>query len=173
MSEPFIAEIRMWPGNFAPRGFAFCNGQLLPISQNTALFSLIGTFYGGNGQTNFALPNLQGQTPLMAGQGPGLSSYSLGESGGSTSVTLTTGQMPAHAHLPGCDNGSGSVNGPGGQVWGVIGRGKDPAYAAAGSAMMNAQALGFAGGGQGHNNQSPFLTVNFLIALNGIYPARN
>src|SRR6478736_4278804 len=112
MADPFVAEIRIFPFNFAPKGWAFCNGQVLPISQNTALFSLLGTTYGGNGTSNFALPNLQARTPIMAGQGPGLTDRVLGETGGSTAVTLLAAQMPSHAHAANCDNGNGGNSTP-------------------------------------------------------------
>jgi microcystin-dependent protein len=174
MSEPFIGEIRMWPGNFAIRGFAFCNGQLLPISQNTALFSILGTTYGGDGRTNFGLPNLQGSVPVMAGQGAGLSQRTLGETGGETSVTVLQSQMPAHNHTANGDDKNGGVGSPIGAVWGAGGRGSTPAYStSAPNSAMSAQALTTTGGNQPHNNMSPYLTVNFLVALVGIFPARN
>jgi len=174
VSEPFVAEIRMWPGNFAPRAFAFCNGQILPISQNTALFSLIGTYYGGNGTSNFALPNLQGRIPLMAGDGNGLTPRSLGEQGGEPAVTLTQNEMPKHAHVVnGDDNGTGAAS-PANAIWSGTGRGGNPPYVTATpSVPMNPQALTLTGGSQPHNNMSPYLTVNFMIAMFGIFPARN
>ena len=172
MSDQFVAEIRVFPFNFAPVGWAFCNGQLLPISQNTALFSLLGTYYGGDGKSNFALPNLQGNVPVGYGQGQGLSIYDLGQSGGTQTVTLLTTQIPAHTHSLLADN----INGP---------DNNSPANAAlsfpvnmysnAASPLgqMASQAVGSVGGGQPHNNLMPFLTFNFCIALQGIYPARS
>jgi microcystin-dependent protein len=174
MSEPFLAQINIFAFNFAPRGFAFCNGQLLAISQNAALFSLLGTTYGGNGTSNFALPNLQGLVPVHAGQGVGLSSYTLGETGGVPSVTLSLGQLPTHTHPVQCETGGG-VDSPANAVWGGGGRGKPPAYSTTGTptALLSGSALGSAGSGQAHNNQSPYLTLGFCIALQGVFPSRN
>jgi microcystin-dependent protein len=179
MSNPFLAEIRMFAGNFAPRGWAFCNGQILPLSQNTALFSLLGTTYGGDGKSNFALPNLQGSAPMHPGQGPGLSFYSLGQSGGSPTVTLLAGEMAQHNHLATCRSTAGDVTTPSGNLWsatqGASRQAGPPNYAATGTpqAVMNNAALGAAGRSQPHNNWSPYLGVNFIIALQGVYPARN
>ena len=170
MSQPFLGEIRMFGCNFAPRNFTTCNGQLLPISQNTALFSLLGTFYGGNGQTTFALPNLAGRAPMAQGQGPGLSPRDLGEMGGSENVTLLLTEMPAHTHaLPAQGSRADRANASGA----ALAASADPVYSTGASAgPMNPQAVGFVGGNQPHNNQQPYLVINFCIAVAGIYPAR-
>jgi microcystin-dependent protein len=176
MADPFVAEIRLFPFNFAPRGWAWCNGQLLPISQNTALFSLLGTTYGGNGQTNFGLPNLQGSAAMFSGQGPGLSLRDLGETGGSQTVTLLTTQLPLHTHTI---NGkvAGGTPSPTNMVWGTSSTGKSAAnfYAPAAPAPvnMNAGALANAGSSQPHNNMMPYQTLYFNIALQGVYPPRS
>ena len=177
MSDQFVAEIRIVPFNFAPLGWAFCNGQVLPISQNTALFSLLGTNYGGDGRSNFALPNLQGSAALDAGQGAGLSSYVVGQAGGETAVALTQAQMPAHTHSVSASSGGGDADTPVGNVFSMAHAGKTPAHmyaAAAGSVptVMGAQALAPAGGGVPHNNLQPYLVLNFVIALQGIFPPR-
>ena len=172
--DPFVAEIRIFAGNFAPRGWAFCNGQLLPISQNTALFSLLGTYYGGNGQSNFGLPNLQGSAPIGEGQGPGLSQRFLGEAGGAPTVTLMETQIPAHTHTPNAVTGGGSTTSPAGAVWASqAGRTPPPAYASTANAPLGAGAIGPAGSGQPHNNMPPYLTLNFIIALQGVFPPRS
>lgn len=172
MANPFLAEIRMFPFNFAPKGWAMCNGQLLPISQNTALFSLVGTNYGGDGKSNFALPNLQGSAPLNWGQGPGLSDYFLGETGGEQSVTLLQTEMPAHSHTA---NAAPSTSppqaSPAGAAWGAGARGAN-LYAAPGNAQMNPSALSVTGSSFPHNNMPPYLGLNFCIALQGVYPPR-
>ena len=176
MADPFVAEIRIFPFNFAPKGWAFCDGQILPLSQNTALFSLLGTTYGGNGQSNFALPNLQGNAPMHPGQGPGLSLHDLGESGGSETVTLLESQIPVHQHSLNAFNNPppGNAGTPantvslarssGGTVY------KLPSFGAVGA--MNSSALGNIGSSQPHNNMQPYLTLNFCIALQGVYPPR-
>ena len=176
MSEPFLGEIRMFGGNFAPVGWAFCSGQLLPIAQNTALFSLLGTTYGGNGQTTFALPDLRGRVPMSFGQGPGLSPRNLGEAAGSEGVTLLTTQMPSHNHAANGATGNATAPSPQGGVWaqqvdsqGGTGNG----YTAAPNTTMSPQAIGQAGGNQPHDNLQPYLCVNFIIALQGIYPSRS
>ena len=172
MASPFVAEIRIFPFNFAPRGWAFCNGQLLPISQNTALFSLLGTTYGGDGKSNFALPNLQGSVPMHPGQGPGLSLHDLGETGGSDNVTLLQSEMPSHPH------GLMASNQPG----------EDPQAVAesfarsvgvnlyqasnAGIVPMSPSEIAPAGGGLPHNNLQPYLVFNFCIAMQGVFPPR-
>ena len=179
MASPFVAEIRIFAGNFPPRGNAFCNGQLLAIAQNTALFSLLGTNFGGNGTSNFGLPNLQGSAPLGFGQGPGLSNYFIGQSGGTTTVQLLASQLPQHQHTPAALSGTNAapVLTPAGNVWAVAGpRRGTPAnlYATtSNAAAMNATALGSAGGGGPHNNLQPYLALSFIIALQGIFPARN
>jgi microcystin-dependent protein len=171
--DPYIAEIRILACNFAPRGWAMCNGQLLPIQQNTALFSLIGTFYGGNGTTTFALPNLQGNVPMHAGSGPGLTPRSLGELGGSSSVTLLTSEMPAHPHDLKAVSSVSNRTAPQGNSL-ARANGATP-YAPAGppNTSLSNLALVVAGSGQPHNNMQPYLTLNFCIALQGVFPARN
>jgi len=176
MSEPFIAEIRIFAGNFAPRGWAFCNGQLLPVSQNTALFSLIGTTYGGDGRTTTAVPNLQGRAPMHPGRGPGLTARRLGQTGGVETVPVSEAQMPSHTHSLGAVNAPfGSVQAPTSQR--TLSRsGGGNAYQTNSSANRTAmadQALLGAGGGQPHNNLQPFLTMNFIIALVGLFPSRS
>lgn len=175
MADPFVAEIRIYPFNFAPRGWAFCDGQLLPLSQNTALFSLLGTTYGGNGKSNFALPNLQGRAPMQPGQGPGLSLHDLGETGGSETVSLLESETPSHSHtfvasLAAADE-EGTRN-PAGNFAGV----PQPSQAFYGPANSltnsSANALAPAGGDQPHNNMQPYLTLNFCIALQGVFPPR-
>jgi microcystin-dependent protein len=170
MATPFIAEIRIFPYNFAPRNWAFCNGQLLSIAQNTALFSLLGTNYGGNGITTFALPNFQGSGPVHAGQGPGLSNYAVGEQGGAPTVTLLTTQIPQHSHAANAVSGPGNQQTPVGNVW--AGATQKP-YATTSNAQMNPGALQVSGGSQPHNNLPPYLVLNFCIALFGIFPSRN
>ena len=171
MADPFVAEIRIFPFNFAPKGWAWCDGQLMPLSQNTALFSLLGTTYGGDGRSNFALPDLQGRAPMHPGQGPGLSSHDLGETGGSETVTLLGSEMPAHAHAVSVSAGDGTDTGPGNsQLAGGIGI---AAYAAPGAlTQLNASAIAPAGGDQPHNNLQPYLTFYFNIALQGVFPPR-
>ena len=152
MAEPFVGEIRIFGGNFAPIGHAFCNGQLLPIAQNTALFSLLGTIYGGDGKSTFALPNLQNSTPIHQGQGPGLSLRSIGESAGQSTETLQVSEMPSHAHLAGCDSGGGTQPSPANNMWAAsaVGRTPPPYYsdATTGLVAMSPSAIGLAGGGQ-------------------------
>ncbi len=174
MSEPFLGEIIMFAGNFAPRGWALCNGQLLSIAQNTALFSILGTTYGGNGQTTFALPDLRGRVPISSGQGPGLSAYTLGEMSGSETVTLISSQMPAHTHMVNCDNNTIDSPTPANSIPGSNGFGGTNLYSTqAPNNTMNPQMIGVAGGSQPHNNMQPFLVVNFIIALQGLFPSRN
>ncbi len=175
MSDPFVAEIRIFGCNYPPKYWAHCNGQLLPIAQNTALFSLLGTTYGGNGQTNFALPNLQGQAAVNAGQGPGLSNYYLGDTGGQSSVSLLTSQMPAHNHLPAATTSDGTSSSPSGNGFATpsADRGAQTYTDSILPVQMSPNALSLMGGGQPHNNMMPYLVLNFCIALNGIFPARN
>lgn len=173
MADPFVAEVRIFPFNFAPRGWAFCDGQLLPISQNTALFSLLGTTYGGDGKSTFALPDLQGSAPMHPGQGPGLSLHDLGEVGGSDTVTLIQGEMPSHAHQLRGNSAVGDNPMPGANS--LARAGSTQLYQTttnAGLVAMASQALPPAGGGQPHNNLQPYLTLNFNIALQGVFPPR-
>jgi microcystin-dependent protein len=175
MSDQFVAEIRIFPFNFAPKGWAFCNGQLLPISQNTALFSLLGTTYGGDGKSTFGLPNMQDNTPMQQGQGPGLSLRDLGEQGGEQSVTLLQTEMPAHNHpaLAATGGGQGS---PASNAWASGLKTGPSLYSPPGAnnkdVQMNPLALSIAGGNLPHNNMMPYLTLNFCIALQGIFPPR-
>jgi microcystin-dependent protein len=175
MTDPFLAEIRIFAGNFAPNGWALCNGQLMPISQNTALFSLLGTTYGGDGRVTFGLPNLQASSPMQQGQGPGLSPRYLGENGGEAAVTLLNSEMPAHTHLPRAVADNGNAANPAGAVWAeqVDGRQSTTLYStAAPNVMMQPQAIGVTGGSQPHNNMPPYLSVTYIIALQGIFPQR-
>lgn len=174
MANPFLAEIRLFAGNFAPTGWATCDGQLIPISQNTALFSLLGTNYGGDGRTTFALPNFQDRVPMHYDQGPGLSYHVIGETGGATSVTLLTQQMPAHTHAAQGFVGRGTnANTPGPQLAVAASQGSQ-VYAPAGAAAnFDPSMLGVQGGGQAHNNVMPSLGLTFIIALQGIFPSRS
>lgn len=175
MANPFVAEIRIFCGNFAPTGWAQCNGQLMPISQNTALFSLLGTTYGGDGKSNFALPNLQGSAPLQAGQGPGLSLRDLGETGGEQTVTLLTTEIPAHSHNAMAASGGGQT-GPGNGAWGSGLKTAAGTYAPSNTStnvQMNPFALSVSGGTLPHNNMPPYLGLTFIIALQGVFPARS
>jgi microcystin-dependent protein len=170
MADPFVAEIRIFGFNFPPTGWAFCDGQLLAISQNTALFSLLGTVYGGNGKSTFALPNLQGSAPMHPGQGPGLSLHDLGEQGGTETVTLLQSEMPAHNHgMVGVED-DGTFLTPANMLIAAL----NQMYAAApaGGATLAPEALALAGGNQPHNNMMPYLTLNFCIALQGVFPPR-
>ena len=174
MANPFVAEIRIFAGNFAPTGWALCDGQLMPISQNTALFSLLGTTYGGDGKSTFALPNLQGCVPMQAGQGPGLSLRDLGETGGEQTVTLLVTEMPAHSHTVQCLSAGEGDNSPQNAVWAGGGRGAPPMYTPTGNnVQMNPFATSIAGGNLPHNNMPPFLGLTFIIALQGVFPARS
>ena len=173
MADPFVAEIRMFPFNFAPKGWAFCNGQLLPITQNAALFALLGVVYGGDGTSTFALPDLAGSSPMHPGQGPGLSLHRLGEIGGAETVTLLESEMPAHGHTLQGTVGFGNQNSPSGTFFGrPFGGGS--LYVTPGSAdqQLSPSALAPAGSNHPHNNMMPYLTVNFCIALQGVYPPR-
>jgi microcystin-dependent protein len=172
MADPFVAEIRVFGFNFPPKGWAFCDGQLLPISQNTALFSLLGTTYGGNGVSTFALPDLQGRVPMHPGQGPGLSLHDLGEQNGTDYVTLLQSELPAHGHVLNANGGFGNRTSPAGNSLART-SGTVP-YAAAGTpgVSLHATALAPVGGDQPHNNLQPYLTLNFCIALQGVFPPR-
>jgi microcystin-dependent protein len=180
MSNQFLGEIRMFAGNFPPKGWALCDGQILSIAQNTALFSLLGTTYGGNGQTTFALPDLRGRAPIHQGQGPGLSDYVLGENGGTENVTLLITQLPAHNHLIGVSNAAGTATDPTNGIVAQINTGTSRAptttamgYTTPATGTMNPAAVSVAGGSQPHNNIQPLMCVTFIIALVGIYPSRN
>ena len=172
MADPFVAEIRIFPFNFAPKGWAWCNGQLLPLSQNTALFSLLGTTYGGNGKSNFALPDLQGRAPMHRGQGPGLSLHDLGETGGSETVTLLESEIPSHPHGVMSNAAPGNRTNPAGNSIARAATGTPYVPAEAPSAQLASQALAPAGGDQPHNNLQPYLTFYFNIALQGVFPPR-
>jgi microcystin-dependent protein len=173
VADPFVAEIRIFPFNFAPKGWAWCDGQLLPISQNTALFSLLGTTYGGDGKSTFALPDLQGRAAMHPGQGPGLSLHDLGESSGSDAVTLLQSEIPAHTHvlradvLDAADTNVPNPNASFAQSAGGT------LYQAASNTQLAPEALALAGGDQPHNNLMPYLTLSFNIALQGVFPPRN
>jgi microcystin-dependent protein len=170
MADPFVAEIRIFPFNFAPRGWAWCDGQLLPLSQNTALFSLLGTTYGGNGKSNFALPDLQGRAPMHPGQGPGLSLHDLGETGGSDTVTLLESEIPAHSHN---FMGVNRVANRRGVTGVTMGTGNTIFVSGSSfNAQMAAETLTPTGGNQPHNNMQPYLTFYFCIALQGVFPPR-
>ena len=172
MSEPFVGEIRMFAGNFAPRSWAFCDGQLLAVSQNDALFSLLGTIYGGDGRTTFGLPDLRGRIPIHAGSGPGLSPRNLGAEGGSEKNTLTVNQLPPHTHAIKASSAAGTQNNPGGEFLGAspnvrLFRSGTP------NSALNATSISNVGGNQSHSNLMPFLCIHFIIALFGIYPSRH
>jgi len=175
MQDPWIGEIALVAFNFAPQGWAMCNGQLLSINQNTALFSLLGTTYGGDGVNNFALPNLQSRVPLHFGQGSGLSAYALGQNVGAESVTLQTPQIPAHTHsyAPQATTAGGGAGSPAGAIWAVSGTGDTIYQKGASNTTMAAQTLGQAGGNQPHENRQPTLALNYVIALEGIFPSRS
>ena len=168
MSQAFVGEIRMFAGNFAPAGWMFCQGQLLPISENETLFNLIGTTYGGDGQSTFALPNLQSRVPVHVGNG-----FQLAETGGAETVTLTTSQIPAHSHVPQCQSGNGN-QGPGNGVWATDPTANENIYQTTPpGTSFNAGAIGSSGGSQPHDNMIPFLCVNFILSLFGIFPSQN
>ena len=179
MSQPFIGQIIGFAGNFAPSGWALCNGQLLSISSNAALFSILGTSFGGNGTTTFALPDLRGRVPVHAGQGPGLSPYVLGESTGTENVTLTVGQMPAHSHLVNANASNGTAPSPNGhllaQAVDSTKKSVDVYSVAPASKLLTlaAATIASAGGSLPHANIQPVLAINFIIALVGIFPSRN
>jgi microcystin-dependent protein len=170
--DPWVGEIALVPYNFAPTGWAVCDGQLMSIAQNTALFSLLGTTYGGDGQTTFALPDLRGRVPIHQGQGPGLSPRTLGEGGGEENHTLGIPELPSHSHAAQASSANGTSDSP---VGGVPARNAagTPGYAAAPNAAQAATAIAAAGGGQAHNNMPPYLAMTYIISLFGIYPSRS
>src|SRR5437764_4854697 len=165
MSEPFLGEIKVISWNFPPKGWTFCNGQLLPINQNQALFSILGTTYGGDGRVNFGLPNLQGRTPVHVGNG-----IALGEVGGETAHTLNISELAAHDHVPVGSSSSPSLSSPSGNLWAS---GIAPVFAPTGNSAMNPACILPTGGSQPHENMSPYLVLNFIIALQGIFPSQN
>ena len=173
MADPFVAEIRIFPFNFAPKGWAWCDGQLMPLSQNTALFSLLGTTYGGNGKSNFALPDLQGRAPMFWGQGPGLSLHDIGETGGAETVTLLESEIPVHTHAMGAhDIDLGELNAPASNR-SLAKSANATAYTTASNLVgMSSSTLAPTGGDRPHNNMQPYLTFYFCIALQGVYPPR-
>lgn len=178
MSEPYLGEIRMFAGNFAPRTNAYCSGQLLNIAQNTALFSLLGTFYGGNGQTTFGLPDFRGRLPVCMGQSNGLSNYTIGQQTGSESVTLITSQLPMHNHMMLANSASATLPTPNGNmpsslIGPLTGFWVAPANVSGSPIAMNANALMPAGGSQPHENRMPILAISIIIALQGIFPSRS
>ncbi len=173
MSEPFIAEIRIFAGNFAPRSWAFCNGQLLPVAQNTALFSLVGTTYGGDGRTTFGLPDLQGRAPMHPGRGPGLTARRLGERTGAETANVSDAQMASHSHTARGSENAASASAPASNY---VARGASRGvntYLNADTSIGASKELLSTGGGQAHNNMQPFLSLNFIIALQGVYPSRS
>ena len=175
MADPFVAEIRIFPFNFPPKGWAFCDGQILPLSQNTALFSLLGTTYGGDGKSNFALPNLQGSAPMHPGQGPGLSLHDLGETGGTDVVTLLESEVPAHSHSLNASTQPGEDPTPDSSeaLTRSVGAALYQNVTNANVVALAGTALVPAGAGLPHNNLMPYLTLNFCIALQGVFPPRS
>jgi len=171
MGQPYVGEIRMFGGSFNPAGWMFCDGAVLPISENEVLFQLIGTTYGGDGQETFALPDLRGRVPIHMGQGSGLSNYQIAENGGVESVTLTVQQMPAHNHTPQTANAGGSET-PNGNFWANTATGK-PYGAAPTTVVMNAATIAATGGNQPHDNAIPYLGINYIISLFGVFPTQN
>jgi microcystin-dependent protein len=174
MSDPFLGEIRIFAGNFAPVNWALCNGQVLPIQQYSALFSILGVTYGGNGQTTFGLPDFQGRAPIHQGQGPGLTPRVVGDANGSSVVTVGSNEMPAHTHQAKAVAAPDTLTDPTGHAWAAVGRSGQAIYATTvPDTQMSFQALAQAGGGQPHNNMQPYLGLNFIIALQGIFPPRS
>lgn len=173
MADPFLAEIRIFPFNFAPRGWAFCDGAILSINQNQALFSLLGTTYGGDGRTTFALPDLRSRMPLHAGSGPALTTRSLGETGGAESVALTVPQLAAHSHALSASTAPGNRQSPASAYLATDATGSIINYSTTSNAQMASAAIGTTGGNQPHENMPPFLALSFCIALQGIFPSRN
>ena len=167
MSSPFVGEIRMFGGNFAPAGWAFCNGALLAIDQNDVLFNLIGTTYGGDGQTTFALPNLQSRIPIHVGPG-----FALAQTGGAEAVTLTTNQIPSHSHVPLANTAAGTQNSPANGLWASTNPSINQYSAVAPSENFAPTAIGSTGGSQPHDNMVPFLAINFILSLFGIFPSQ-
>ena len=172
MSEPFVGEIRMFAGNFAPRGWAFCDGQLLAVSQNDALFSLLGTIYGGDGEMTFGLPDMRGRVPIHAGSGPGLSPRSLGAKAGSAKETLTVNQLPSHTHTLNATTAAGTDNNPQGKMF-PESPSVDWYFEIDPTENMASSAITSLGGSRSHTNLMPFLCINFIIALIGIYPSQH
>lgn len=170
MSEPFLGEIKMFAGNFAPRGFAKCDGQLLAINQNDALFSLLGTIYGGDGRTTFGLPELRGRTPIHHGSGPGLTPRSIGAKSGQERVTLFANDLPAHQHALQAENDAANSNGPANNV---LANTSTAIYVSGGLTPMEGTSIANTGGGAAHNNVMPFQCICYIIALTGIYPSRD
>ncbi len=174
MSSPFVGEIRMFGGNFAPAGWAFCSGQVMAIAQNDVLFALIGTTYGGDGVNTFNLPDLRGRMPVHMGQGSGLSNYGLGQTGGTELVTLTIPNLPAHSHSVAGDSNTGTANSPAGDVWANSTGAKQFVAVASVNTTLNASTIGAAAGSsQPHDNMRPYLAVSFIISLFGVFPSRN
>jgi microcystin-dependent protein len=172
--DPFLGEIRIFAGNFAPRGWALCDGQLVPISQNTALFSILGVQYGGDGRTNFALPDFQGRAPVQQGQGPGLTVRNMGEPGGESYVVLKQSEIPPHSHVPNSQSVSNGVADPTNAVWtNSSGLSGQKVYGTTADSPMSPQAIQVTGGSQPHNNSQPYLGLTYIIALEGIFPPRN
>lgn len=170
-TEPFIGEVKLLAFNFAPRGYATCSGQIMSIAQNTALFSLLGTTYGGNGQTTFALPDLQGRVPIGQGQGPGLPSYSMGEVSGTPTTTLLSANMPQHTHSLNCSTGAATSTSPSGNY--IAATEENPSYSPSPGGYMNPSSIGVSGGSQPFSIMQPYLAMNYSIALQGIFPSRN
>ena len=171
-TDPFIGQLALVPYNFAPKGWALCNGQILPINQNQALFALLGTTYGGDGVSTFGLPDLRGRVPISSGQGLGLSNYDLGEKGGSETHTLTINEMPAHTHLLSADSAVATTDKPGGAFPARNAAGV-PQYGPTASTLLSASGVDPAGGGAPHDIRQPYLTLNWIIALQGVFPSRN
>ncbi len=171
MAEPFLGEIRMFAGNFPPRDWAFCDGRIMPIAQYTALFSLLGTNFGGDGKRTFGLPNLRDRVPMHWGQGPGLSDRPLGDSGGANAVTLTLQEMAAHSHSPGASSGPGDQVSPENGFWSSS-ETRDKQFGNTVPDVAMAAPIDAAGGGLAHENRAPYLAVSYIIALNGIFPRR-
>jgi microcystin-dependent protein len=176
MSEPFLAEVRIFGFNFAPRGWAFCNGQILPINQNQSLYSLLGTTYGGDGRTSFALPDLRGRTPIHVGASPGGSNHTLGSKGGQENQALTVAELPTHTHGMIGTSATANAPGPGNNLLAQTSTGVAEIYSSGPSALnqqANSGAIGNQGGGQGHENMQPYITLTYCIALQGLFPSRN